>query len=101
MSAGYLLEGMSPELRQRMKDRLAVPEIKQAMTFWVMQAVNQLGMVRSEKQIVGYLLEKLAPHGCTIEEARYVYKVAANEFAKTQKLMQEVNSGGNSRIVQN
>lgn len=101
MSSGHLLEGLSPELRQKMKDRLAVPEIRQAMAFWVMQAVNQLGAVRSEKQIVGYLLEKLAPHGCTIEEAQYVYQVAANEFNRTQKMILSVSSNGHTRKLQN
>lgn len=88
------MEGLSPELRQRMKDRLAVPEIKQAMAFWVAQACNQLGEVRSENQIVSYLLEKLAPYGCQIEEARYIYKVAVNEFRKTQKMVQSLTSNG-------
>lgn len=95
------MEGLTPELRQRMKDRLAVPEIKQAMTFWVMQAVNQLGAVRSEKQIVAYLLEKMAPFGCTVDEATYIYRVATNEFNRTQKMMLSISSNGHTRKLQN
>lgn len=100
MSSGHL-EGMSPELRQRMRDRLAIPEIKQAMTFWVMQCVEKLGQTKSKKHILGFLLHRLAPHGCTMPEVEYIYSVALETYEKQRRHAIEISLSGNPRIIQN
>lgn len=86
----------SPELQQKMRDRYKTPEIREAITFFVMQAVSYLGQVRSKKYIIGYLLTKLAPHGCTMEEVEYVYDMAQATYNNHQKFAAAVASNGNN-----
>lgn len=75
----------SPELQQRIKDRLKVPEIREAMTYWVMQCVEKLGQVKSRKHILGFLLHRLAPHGATLEECEYLLDVALATWENQRK----------------
>lgn len=90
----------SPELQQRIKDRLQVPEIREAMSYWVMAAVEKLGQVKSRKHIIGYLLAKLAPHGCTLPEVEYIFDVAWATYQKQRRFSVEISSA-NSRNLQN
>lgn len=100
MPSGFI-DKYSPEFQQRIKDRLQIPEIRQAMSFWVAQAINRLGQVKSQKQIKAYLLDKLGDHGCTLEEVSYIMDVAQETFNKQQELAASVTSNGNHRKVQN
>lgn len=92
---------MSPEVKQRMRDRLQVPEIREALTFWVMQCVEKLGQVRSKRHIIGFLLHRLAPHGCSIEEAEYIYETAVRTYEKQMKLSLSIVTNGDNRSIQN
>lgn len=92
---------LSPEVKQRMKDRLEVPEIREALTFWVMQCVEKLGQVKSKRHIIGFLLSRLAPYGCSVEEAEFVYETAVRTYEKQRKLAMSIATNGHTRIIQN
>lgn len=78
---------MTPELKAKLSD----PAVKKAITYWVMQCVNQMGKVRSERQIKQMLLQRLggrtSPAG-----VEYIYRLALMQFEKQKKIVQSVMS---------
>lgn len=89
-----------PEVRETIRKMHSVPIIRQAVAFYVMQAVEQMGQARGRKQIIAFLLEKLAPHRFTIPEVEYLYDMAKSTWERDKGVI-VVASSANSRIIQN
>lgn len=82
---------LSPDL----KAKLADPAVKQAISYWVMYVVNQLGAVRSEKEIKQALFHKLGKRVSPVG-IEYIYTLALNEFESRKGLVQSISNGRNN-----
>jgi len=91
---------LTPEIKAKLND----PAVKQAIAYWVMYVVNQLGQVKSEKVIKRALFDRLkgriSPLGID-----YIYKLALVEFEHRRtsiKIAAEiVSTNGSHRSIQN
>lgn len=76
---------LSPDL----KAKLADPAVKQAISYWVMFVVNQLGAVRSEKEIKQALFHKLGKRVSPIG-IDYIYTLALSTFEESKGIIQPI-----------
>lgn len=74
---------LAPDISAKLKD----PAVKQAISFWVMQVVNQMGQVKSEKQIKKALLARFKMLQMPISETgvEFIYKLALEQFEAYKK----------------
>ena len=82
---------LSPELKSKLND----PAVKQAISYWVMYVVNQLGAVRSEKEIKEALFHKLGKRVSPLG-INYIYTLAIREFETRKGIVQSVTGHGNN-----
>lgn len=84
---------LTPDISAKLKD----PAVKQAISFWVMQVVNQMGQVQSEKKIKKALLARFKMLHMPISEVGvdYIYTLALEQFEAYKKASQAIVIHGN------